>query len=79
MAPVDDEMALSAIERALSLNPSCAMAHYYAARATPAITALFQDVLVWDAFIAVAGLQPLPAPVVRGQTANATVARQRPS
>ena len=27
----EHEMALSAIERALSLNPSCAMAHYYAA------------------------------------------------
>jgi hypothetical protein len=30
------------------------------AGATPAITALFQDVLVWDAFIAVAGLQSPP-------------------
>jgi hypothetical protein len=28
--------------------------------ATPAITSLFQDVLVWDAFIAVAGLQAPP-------------------
>jgi len=27
----------------------------------PAIKALFQDALVWDAFIAVAGLQPPPA------------------
>jgi TolB-like protein/class 3 adenylate cyclase/cytochrome c-type biogenesis protein CcmH/NrfG len=27
----EHDMALSAIERALSLNPSCAMAHYYAA------------------------------------------------
>lgn len=32
--------------------------------AAPAITALFQDVVVWDAFIAVAGLQV--APVVSG-------------
>jgi chromosome segregation ATPase len=47
--------------------------------AAPAVATLFQDAVVWDAFIAVAGLQPLPAPVVRGQTANATVARQRPS
>jgi hypothetical protein len=30
------------------------------AGATPAITALFQDVLVWDTFIAVAGLQSPP-------------------
>ena len=28
----------------------------------PVVTTLFQDVLVWDAFILVAGLQPLPAP-----------------
>jgi adenylate cyclase len=27
----EHDMALNAIERALSLNPSCAMAHYYAA------------------------------------------------
>ena len=48
--------------------------------AAPAVTALFQEGVVWDAFIAVAGLQPLPAPVVRGhQTANASHARQRPS
>jgi hypothetical protein len=48
--------------------------------AAPAVTALFQDTLVWDAFIAVAGLQRLPALVVRGhQTANAADARQRPS
>jgi hypothetical protein len=32
--------------------------------AAPAITALFQDALVWDMFIAVAGLQP--PPVVSG-------------
>jgi hypothetical protein len=31
----------------------------------PAIKALFQDALVWDAFIAVAGLQPPPAAGVR--------------
>jgi hypothetical protein len=47
--------------------------------AAPAITALFQDALVWDTFIAVAGLQPPPAAGVRGrQTANATDARQPP-
>jgi hypothetical protein len=40
----------------------------------------FRDALIWDAFIAVAGLQPLPAAVVRRhQTATATDARQRPS
>jgi hypothetical protein len=48
--------------------------------AAPAVTALFQEGVVWDAFIAVAGLQQLPALVVRGhQTANAADARQRPS
>jgi hypothetical protein len=36
--------------------------------AAPAVTALFQEGVVWDAFIAVAGLQPLPAPVVGGQS-----------
>ena len=42
----------------------------------PAITTLFQDALVWDTFIAVAGLQRPPAAGVRGrQTANATDAR----
>jgi hypothetical protein len=35
------------------------------AGATPAITALFQDVLVWDSFIAVAGLQAPPGFTVR--------------
>jgi hypothetical protein len=44
--------------------------------AAPAITTLFQDALVWDTFIAVAGLQRPPAAGVRGrQTANATDAR----
>jgi hypothetical protein len=44
------------------------------------IATLFRDALIWDAFIAVAGLQPLPAAVVRRhQTATATDARQRPS
>ena len=44
--------------------------------AAPAITALFQDALVWDTFIAVAGLHRPPAAGVRGrQTANATDAR----
>jgi hypothetical protein len=48
--------------------------------ATPAITALFRDALVWDVFVAVARLQPPPAAVVRRhQTATATDARQRPS
>jgi hypothetical protein len=48
--------------------------------AAPAVAALFQEGVVWDTFIAVAGMQSLPAPVVRGhQTANATDARQRPS
>ena len=42
----------------------------------PAITTLFQDALVWDTFIAVAGLQRPPAAGVRGrQTANATDVR----
>ena len=35
------------------------------AGAAPAIAALFQDAVVWDAFIAVAGLQSLP--VVSGE------------
>ncbi len=50
------------------LNATAALRHGHIplvlAGATPAITALFQDVLVWDAFIAVAGLQP--SPVVSG-------------
>ena len=67
------------------LNARAALRHgripLVLAGATPAITALFQDVLVWDSFIAVARLQAPPAPVVRchHQTANATDARQRPS
>ena len=44
--------------------------------AAPAIMALFQEGVVWDTFIAVAGLQRPPAAGVRGrQTANATDAR----
>jgi hypothetical protein len=47
--------------------------------APPAITTLFQDALVWDTFIAVAGLQRPSAAGVRGrQTANAADARQPP-
>jgi hypothetical protein len=46
--------------------------------AAPAIAGLFRDCLVSDAFIAVAGLQAPPAPVVH-QTANANDARQRTS
>ncbi len=36
--------------------------------AAPAIATLFRDCLVSDAFVAVAGLQAPPAPVVRGQS-----------
>ena len=46
------------------LNATAALRHgrisLVLAGATPAITALFQDVLVWDSFIAVAGLQARP-------------------
>jgi hypothetical protein len=50
------------------------------AGAVPTIARLFQDAVVGDAFVAVAGLQAPPVAVVRGhQTANANDARQRPS
>jgi hypothetical protein len=44
--------------------------------AAPAIRALFQDVVVWDAFISVAAFQQPPALCVR---ADARDALQRPS
>jgi hypothetical protein len=45
--------------------------------AAPAITALFQDALVWDSFIAVAGLQS--SPVVSGGAGAKDKLRVRPS
>ena len=48
--------------------------------AAPAVAALFQDALVWDTFIAVAGLPPpQPAPRMKGPQINSAMdARQRP-
>ena len=50
------------------LNATSALKHGHIrlvlSGAAPAITALFQDAVVWDAFIGVAGLQPPPVPSV---------------
>jgi hypothetical protein len=60
---------IEALDRVIGrLNATSALRHgripLVLAGATPAITALFQDVLVWDSFIAVARLQS--SPVVPG-------------
>jgi hypothetical protein len=65
------------------VNATSALRHGYIplvlSGAAPAIKALFQDAVVWDSFIRVAGLQPPPASATEGMgTADATDARQRP-